>query len=341
MSLEAMRQEVPRPPLLKRLRTPRAVIIAGLALVLVLCLAYLVAGRIIFDQLSCVGPPSGVDAANTPAGFNVTREEWQDFDTTPYLLPQYETVRFASRDAGVSISGWYIEKADDAPVVILVHGIGTWKGHHTVLIPAGMVWRAGFSALLIDMREHGESTVEDGRTAFGNEEYLDVLGAWDWLTRERGVPPQRIGLLGISLGASTVLTALGEEPRVAAAFVDSPFSDLRQIVAEELAGNGYPTFLAPAGILMARLTGGVDLLAHSPADGVRRLGERRLYLVHGLADSRIGPHHARRLVDIAEEQDADVTAWYVPEADHVEAMLMHPDGYRERLVGFFSEALGR
>ena len=336
-----MRQETPKPPLLKRLRSPRFVIVAGLALVLVLCLAYLAAGKVIYDRLSSVRPPSGVDASNTPTSFKVTREKWTAFDTAPYLLPQYETVRFASRENGIDISGWYVEKAGGAPAVVLVHGIGTWKGYHTVLIPAGMLWHAGFSVLLIDLREHGESTVKDRRTAVGNEEYLDVLGAWDWLVEKQMIPPERIGLFGVSLGASTVLIALGEEPRVAAAFVDSPFSDLRQIMDEELARNGYPTFLAPAGVLMARLTGGVDLLAHSPTDGVRLLGERRLYVVHGLADSWIGPHHARRLADIAEEREVDVTTWLVPEADHVEAMLMHPDEYRERMVGFFSKALGK
>ena len=110
---------------------------------------------------------------------------------------------------------------------------------------------------------------------------------------------------------------------------------------EELDRIGCPRFFGPAGILMARLVGGDDLLAHSPEDGVRNLGERPLYLVHGLTDARIGPHHARRLEAVASEADLDVTTWFVPEADHLEAMLMHPDEYRERVVAFFAEALGR
>ena len=335
-----MSEEAAKHVLLERLRSPRLIIICALALVLVATLAYLAAGMLIYDELTRVKAITPEQDDNRPTAFTVGLDRWKDFDTTPYAMPAYEPVRFASREAGVEISGWYVQRAGEAPAVVLVHGIGDWKGHDSVLLPAGMLWHAGLSVLLIDVRDHGESQIEDGRTAVGNEEYLDVLGAWDWLVRERNVPAERVGLFGVSLGAASVLVAAGEEPRVAAAFVDSPFADLRQIMDEELERNGYPTFLATACILVARLVGGDDLLAHSPADEILKLGERPLYLVHGLADTRIGPHHGRRLASVASEEGLNVTTWFVPDAEHLESMLMHPGEYRKRLTGFFSRALG-
>lgn len=346
---------------------------AGLLLLLVLsAAAYLAAGYVIYDELSAVSPGGGVHASNTPGSFAVRREGWEDFDTSPYLLPECETVRFASRRAapgnptegsrgyaaGVEIAGWYrrapgsfskparrgAEKEKGAPAVVLVHGLGASRRSHEVLIPAGMLWRAGFSVLLIDLREHGESEVVDGRTALGNDEYLDVLGAWDWLVGERRADPERIGLFGTSLGAATVIIALGREPRARAAFVDSPFSDLRMVANEELKRNGYPTFLLWAGTFMARVASGDDLLAHSPQKGIRemaKLGDRALFLTHGLADTRLGAHHGRRLVSVAEAEGLKVGSWFVPEADHLEAMLRCPDEYRRRLVAFFREALAK
>ena len=63
--------------------------------------------------------------------------------------------------------------------MILVHGLGGCKNAIDVLVPAGMLWRHGFSVLLIDLRNIGESDFVDGRSTAGNVEYQDVLGAWD------------------------------------------------------------------------------------------------------------------------------------------------------------------
>ena len=101
-----------------------------------------------------------------------------------------------------------------------------------------MLHRNGFSVLLIDLRDHGDSTREDGRFAGGTDEYRDVLGAWDWLRTEQGLPPASIGLLGISLGAATVLLATGQEPAVAAVWEDSSYADLGTAIDAELKRRG-------------------------------------------------------------------------------------------------------
>src|SRR4029450_678129 len=107
--------------------------------------------------------------------------------------------------------------------------------------------------LLIDLRDHADSTFEDGRYAGGTEEYRDVLGAWDWLQSAKGVPADRIGLLGVSLGAATTLIATGHEPGVAATWEDSSYADLPSIVRDELTRSGYPTFLDTGAALTARV----------------------------------------------------------------------------------------
>ena len=96
--------------------------------------------------------------------------------------------------------------------MILVHGLKSCRRDENVLMPAGMLRRHGFGVLLIDLRDHGDSDDEDLRFAGGTEEYLDVLGAWDWLAAQ-GVPKDRIGILGMSFGAATTVIAGGEEPR--------------------------------------------------------------------------------------------------------------------------------
>lgn len=298
----------------------------------------------IYDRLSAVQPGCPEHAANTPSQFVVHSSQWGAFDTTPYRMPAYEAVRFASRQPGITLAGWYVEAGDHpeaAPAVILVHGLNACKHDHAVLIPAGMLHNAGFNVLLLDLRDQGFSDVEDGRTAIGNEEYLDALGAWDWLAA-RGSPLERIGIYGVSLGAGTTLIAFAQEPRLAAAFVDSPYADLPLVISEELALNGYPTALMPGGILAARLASGDDLLAYSPLEAVRRDAGRPLYIVHGGADTRVDQHHSLDLAALAAQiPGANVTTWFPDGVEHVEAVLALPGEYQQRLVGFFSAALGK
>lgn len=311
--------------------------------------AYFGLSYMLYQQLAAVEPRCPTHVANTPASFIVHSSDWANFDTAPYRMPRYDEVRFASRQPtgstrgqpGLMLVGWYVEADPHAPTVILTHGLNACKHDHSILIPAGMLHRAGFNVLMFDLRDQGFSDVEDGRTAIGNEEYLDLLGAWDWLVETKGIAPERIGLFGVSLGAATTLAAFAEEPRTAAAFVDSPFADLSQVIAEELTRNNFPTLLAPGGIWVARVVSGDDLLAHSPLEAIRRHADRPLFIVHGDADQLVDQHHTRDLAALAQQTGARLTTWLPTGIGHVEAMLAMPDDYEQRLIGFFREALER
>jgi uncharacterized protein len=301
--------------------------------------AYVAATIIVYDTLTDVsgGCPDRW-AANSPTGFTIDGRP--EFDTTPYVMPAPQEVSIASRDRGITVSGWWVPAADpQAPAVILVHGHKACKRDHAVLLPAGMLFRNGFSVLLVDLRDHGESTWEDGRHAGGTEEYRDVLGAWDWLQAERGVPREGIGLVGISLGAATVLIAFGEEPGIAAAWEDSSYADIRVAIHAELARNGYPEFLEWGGVLVARLVSGDDLATLSPLGAISRLNGRPLFITHGELDERLSVQYAHDLIAAVADAGNVSESWLVPDATHAGAMVRHPAEYERRLVEFFRKAL--
>ena len=297
--------------------------------------AYLGAGLYVYNDLSAVGEGCRTGTVATPASFAV-----DGVDTAPYLMPGFEDVRFPSRDSRVTVAGWYAAGriAESGPAVIVVHGLGECRGRPFVLLPAGMLHRHGISVLIIDLRDHGDSTVEDGRHAGGTEEYLDVLGAWDWL-HSRGYTDPQIGLLGQSLGGATVMIAAGEERRVAAVWEDSGYAKIGDAVEAELTRNGYPTLLWPAGVLAARLTSGDDLLSRAPADAARKLGERPVFITHGTADTRLSPQYAADLARAVRDGGGNVEPWLVDGAGHAEAVTLRPAEYEERLTTFFSSAL--
>ena len=318
----------------------RKLIIAVAAVAGLLLAAYLAVGYVLYNRLTdVVGACDGL-VANTPANFGDIAQQWPaTFDYAQYWMADYAAVRFPSRQEGIEIAGWWVESEAGGPTVIVVHGFGSCKHGHTVLTPAGMLARAGFNVLLIDLRDVGESTFEDGRAAIGNEEYLDVLGAWDWLVADQGIDPQRIGLLGNSMGAGTTLIAFDQEPRVAALFVDSPYSNLRQIITEELQRNDYPTWLLPSGVLMARLVAGDNLLAFDPENAMRSAGDRPVFVVHGTGDTRIRYQHSEQLAALAAANGTNLTLWLPEGVEHVRTAAVLTDEYESRLIAFFDGAL--
>lgn len=324
-------------------------VIRGLVVVALLALlGYGAASFFVYDALGTA--PRGCDPrdlANTPDDYAV-RPGYDQAIADANRMPAPEEVRFASRDPqlpGAALAGWWIPAAADAPAVVVVHGVKSCRREANVLVPAGMLHRAGFSVLLVDLRDHGDSQGDDGRFAAGSEEHLDVLGAWDWV-RAQGVPAERIGILGVSFGAINALVAGGQEPLVAAVWADSAAPRTDEGIGLFLADQtGDPTGLAaalvPGTVLWARLIAGDDLTRYDAIDAVDTLGGRSVAFVHGADDPALPAHFATELHDAAVTAGATTPdAWIVPDARHTEGVFRDPGGYERRLVAFFGSALG-
>jgi uncharacterized protein len=314
--------------------------------VLLLGAGYAAGGSVVYSQLSVVkaecqnyDQPEWLN--NTPAAFVATGA--YDVDLTPYAMNNFQEVSFPSREDKVNIKGWYVpaQGADEASAgtVILVHGLNDCKRTPFILMPAGMLNKAGFNVLMIDLRNHGDSQVTDGRYAAGTVEYRDVLGAWDWLATEKKFAPEKIGLFGTSLGAATVLIAMGEEAQVAAAWEDSSYADINTAINAELARNGFPSFLAGAGVLMGQVISSRDITAKSPLATLSRLNGRPLFITHGTADTRLSVQYAADLAAAAQASGETISPWIVEGSEHVRAMFDQQAEYEEKLVAFFKDSL--
>lgn len=319
-------------------------IVGGL---LALVAGYVAAGAYFYDVLTlveaeCAGPNSAYAAQNVPTDFAADNPKPSyAVDVSGYQMSAYETVRFSARDeAEVTISGWFVRSGvDDAPVVIVVHGVRACRRVPSVLISAGMLARNGFDVLMMDLRNHGASTVTNGRFAAGIYEYRDVLGAWDWLQAQHGYAPEQIGVLGLSLGAASAMIAMDQEADLMAVWADSPYAELDVAVADELQRLGIPLFIMQAGYWVAQVTDQVDLHRYSPIDVLDNLDGRALYLTHGLADERLSATYTQAMAAYAEARGIDVGVWLVPDRLHIQAMFQNSVAYEQRLVRFFRRAL--
>lgn len=317
--------------------------------ILLLVVGYAAGGAVVYGQLSsvqagCVVGDRTAWEQNTPAAFAVNNAyEIGNPDLSAYAMSAFEEVTLPSRQDQVKISAWYVPAQDadpaTAPAVILVHGLNDCKQSPFILLPAGILNQAGFNILMIDLRNHGDSQVVDGRYAAGTVEYLDVLGAWDWLVSEKGIPAEKIGLYGTSLGAATVMIAMGEEPRVAATWEDSGYADIQVAINAELTRNGFPTLLEPASVLMGKIISGRDITSHSPLDAVSKLNGRPVFITHGTTDTRLSVQYAHDLAEAIQAQGVTPDLWIVDGSEHVMAMFDHTDEYAQKLVAFFTAHL--
>ncbi|MDX2302180.1 MAG: prolyl oligopeptidase family serine peptidase [Microscillaceae bacterium] len=315
-------------------------VLGSLSVFLILLAAYVGVGYVMHQKLSHIQGRCDNFLHIKPDNFGDETGFWKnkDFDPTQYRMKQYESVKFPSREEGIEIAGFFVSGQQDAPAVIVVHGLGSCKHKTTEMVPAGILNKAGFNVLMIDVRDAGESTLEDGLSAIGNEEYLDALGAWDWLQKEKKIPAHKIGMMGNSMGAATTLIAFSQEPKLAAVFVDAPFDNLTQITSEELKREGYPQFLFYAG-WAAGLLQGDNLLAFNPHEAIDKAGKRPLFIIHSTGDTRIGVHHSYQLREKAQKAGVNATFWIVEGIEHVQTAGAFPEEYEQKIVGFFKKVL--
>src|SRR5438270_11613058 len=203
-----------------------------------------------------------------------------DFSFTPFeFQADYEEVELVTAD-GVNFGAWHFRQPGSPQTVIISGG---HKGQRQgALGIAVALWRKGFNVVLYSYR--GMPGSDRAPITFGIKEVLE-LQAVIAFARKR-IPGARIGLLGYSMGAVVSLLGAAGEPGVQALVLDSPFSELRTLLIENVRSAsklpGTP-FVWLAG-LMFWLRTHSSMSACRPLDVMSALEPRPLFFIHGGAD---------------------------------------------------------
>jgi alpha-beta hydrolase superfamily lysophospholipase len=161
--------------------------------------------------------------------FVAPRPIWlDDFTFTPFeFQADYEDVELVTAD-GINFGAWHFRQPGSPQTVIISGG---HKGQRQgALGIAVALWRKGFNVVLYSYR--GMPGSDRAPITFGVKEVLE-LQAVIAFARKR-IPNARIGLLGYSMGAVVSLLGAAGEPGVQALVLDSPFSDLRRLLVENV-----------------------------------------------------------------------------------------------------------
>jgi len=244
----------------------------------------------------------------------------------------WEDVTFPSRGDGVPLSGWYLPTAEDDRCIVLIQGTTHHRNSPEIraLQLGGDLVGHGFSVLLFDFRARGKSGGR--RSSEGDREQWDVLGAIDYIAA-RGIPVERIGLLGFSLGAGVAILVAAQEPRIPAIVSDSGFLDYMMDLQQLSVGPFRPPpwfafFVALAGHIFF----GADFSRVRPVQVVEQVNQP-IFFIHGEDDPVVSAEETRELHDVSDNREDRI--WIVPRAEHVNVYRKMPEAYVSRVSQFF------
>jgi pimeloyl-ACP methyl ester carboxylesterase len=237
---------------------------------------------------------------------------------------------------GAVLKAWYVRPLRPrGEAVLLLHGI---TGNRVDPSGFGDIFlQQGYSVLLPDSREHGESG--GGIATYGILERDDVR-RWVGFARRRD--PGCTYLLGESMGAAIGLQAAVVTPQLCAVAVESPFANFREISYERL---GYETHLGTpfwktlgrpsveVAIIYARIRYGIYLPNAAPSRAVEDSHVPTL-LIAGTEDRDIPMHHAQELLTMCESH---CSLWIVPGASHGGASSVVPVTFAWSVLDFFQK----
>jgi len=241
----------------------------------------------------------------------------------------YHEVFFDSLD-GTRLHGWFFAPKGDAArakaTIIQFHGNAENISTHFQAV----VWlaREGFNVFVFDYRGYGGSDGTPNRDGVQD----DAVAAVRWVRGRPDVDPERLILLGQSLGAAIAvhLAAGPERAGVRAVVLESGFSSYRAIVRDKLADHIVTWALQwPLSFLVSD--------RYRPQDDIANIAPIPVLIIHGTDDPVVPYHHAQTLYAAAHEPK---TLWTIQGGGHTAAFGRYREIYRPRLVAFLDQLLG-
>ena len=276
------------------------------------------------------------EAENKPDNWSLG--EKADWDPSDYFIENYKEVSIFADDGEIELKSWWVENNLSNPTIILLHGLTSSKNSPDILLPMGMMNKSEFNLLAIDMRDHGESTCEDGFYAAGQNETDDVVAAIGWLI-DKGISPSNIGIYGNSLGALVGLMTPAKTNEFGSIAVIDPPVDFETLVREEMSYQGFPTFLWEPIYHYALVFKRINMLKDIPEEALSKGNKQPLLIFSGLQSDRVLPHHSDDLVDIAKANDIDYNIYKYDGMGHTEILYFYTEEYSQLLTDFYKSTL--
>lgn len=234
---------------------------------------------------------------------------------------------------GVELAGWYLPTQNGAAVV-LRHGAGSRTAD--AVLQARALHDEGYGVLATDARGHGASGGQGMDLGWYGE--VDTRAAVDFLGSRADVDPERIAVVGLSMGGEEAIGAAGVDERICAVVAEGATgrtaADKAWLVEEygvagavqsalDVVTYGVIDMLTPA-VPPATLAASIDAAPDTS------------FLLIAAGEVRDEQLVAERLEQIAPGR---VSVWVAEGAHHSQAIRSAPEQWRSRVGGFLASSL--
>jgi len=254
-----------------------------------------------------------------------------------YGYTDYENVSFpAGDDPNLTLRAWYFPPSPEknGATIVYVHGFQAERSW--LLSQARFMIDEGYGALLLDLRNSGES---DGDTTyFGEKEWHDVEGAVDYLSTRPEVNMSLLGIMGRSMGGGVVIRAQAELQVFKFVIAQSTFTSVPDLVSDVVPlSTGLPAFpFAPMIVFFGKQQTGIDVNAVNSVNELQRFNNTPILIMHGTEDDWIPYSQGQALYESAKEPKQ---FYAIQGAKHFPVLDADPEGIKKVLLDFVHEHL--
>ena len=246
-----------------------------------------------------------------------------------YGLP-FESVTVTT-PSGITLAGWYIPSQNGA-AIILQHGFE--ENRQDLLEAAAMLQKHDYGVLLSSVRGHDQNGEE--MITFGCREMEDIEAWYQHLLTRDDVDPERVGILGQSMGGSLVIQYAKDNEQIKAVVAHSPLTSLNDTVDVGLRKytpipDPLVPILKPLVIMWGEQITGCDLEDVNANEWIGEISPRPVYLICGGKDKLVLEENCRALYAQAREP---VTFWLEDTCAHHDCDVLYPEEFEERLIEF-------
>ncbi|WP_338654113.1 alpha/beta hydrolase [Sporosarcina psychrophila] len=245
----------------------------------------------------------------------------------------FERLTLTSRD-GLKLSGYYLPASKPTDkLVILTHG---YLGNAKQMGLFGQHYHndLDYNIFMPDARGHGKS--EGNYYGFGWPDRLDLID-WTQLLVEKLGTDIKVVYHGLSMGATTVLMASGEEElpsQVKAIIADSPYASVYQLFQYQINRMFHlPAFpLLDSTSVLTKIRAGYSFREASALKEVKKTSVPILY-IHGESDTFVPTELTK---DLYRHTSSDAELYLVPNANHGESIALDEDKYNMKIDQFLN-----